>query len=262
MKQCREAEWEGHRNAAFPYLFPFHQPVLTSWFCSHRTPSLKQAVLHHTLVPWQYSLWLIRWYKRIHQKGLNVWLLPSRSEWFCVWQCSGPSSQQGLKPAGDRSTEMPGLGFPPQHRPWHLEMDTVPGDRAALSCLSFPCRLPGLGGFSVNSPVLLSPIPDLAPCTEPSGVSPSLSETAPSHQLSFCVIVWLWPFLFKYSKGKSCSKALHNHVLFTQSLCAQIILLNNDSSLYLQPQENLPLFASGNFLPKASTGGGVCFHST
>lgn len=107
-------------------------------------------------------------------------------------------------------------------------------DRAALRWLCFPYRLlSGLfrGGFAVNSPILLSPAPDLAP----SGVSPSLSETAPSHELSFCVIVWVWPFLCKDSKGKSCSKALHNHVLFTQSLCAQIILLNNDSSLYLQP---------------------------
>lgn len=122
--------------------------------------------------------------------------------------------------------------------------------QAALACFR--------PGFAVNSPVLLSlsPVPDLAPCTQPWGVSPSLSGTAPSHELSFCVIVWVWPFLCKDSK------ALHNQVLFTQSLCAQIILLNNDSSLYLQPQRNLPLFASGNFLPKAFTGGGVCFYST
>lgn len=125
--------------------------------------------------------------------------------------------------------------------------------RAALRWLCLPCRLlSGLfrGGFAVNSPIPLSPIPALAPCAEPSGVSPALSETAPSHELSFCAIVWLWPFLCKDSKGKPCSKALHNHVLFTQALCAQIILLNNDSSLYLQPQANLPLFASGNFPAK------------
>lgn len=187
-----------------------------------------------------------------------------------MWQCSGPSSQQGLKPRlehrlGSQECLLWVFLFSTGSDIW--DMDTVPGDRAARRCCASlaGCSLAWVrGGFAVNSPILLSlsSIPDLAPCTEPSGVSPSLSETALSHKLSFCVIVWLWPFLFKYSKGKSCSKALHNHVLFTQSLCAQIILLNNDSSLYLQPQGNLPLFASGNFLPKASTGGGVSFHST
>lgn len=65
----KEAAWEGHRNAAFPYLFPFHQPVVTHWFCSHRTES-ENKLCHHTLVPWQYSLCLIEWCEII-QEGLN-----------------------------------------------------------------------------------------------------------------------------------------------------------------------------------------------
>lgn len=158
---------------------------------------------------------------------------------------------------------MPGLGFSPQHRPWHPERWTQPGDRAALVWLCFPCRLlSGLVQECLCCKLPNSPEPDSWPSSLHRALSPSLSETAPSHELSSCGIVWVWPFIFKDSKGKSCSKALHNHVLFTQSLCAQIILLNNDSSLHLQQQGNLPLFASGNFQPKASTGGGVCFYST
>lgn len=84
---------EAGKGTGIPYLFPF------SWLCSYRTV-WKQAVLQHTLVPWQYSLWLIRWYKIIHQKGLNVWLLTCRSGWSCVWWTgesvarTGPSSSR------------------------------------------------------------------------------------------------------------------------------------------------------------------------
>lgn len=77
-----------------------------------------------------------------------------------------------------------------------------------------------------------------------------LNHTLVPWQYSLCLIMW---YKIIHQKGLN--------VLFTQSLCSNN-LLNNDSSLYLQRQRKLPLFASGNFLPKASTGGGGCFYST
>lgn len=118
--------------------------------------------------------------------------------------------------------------------------------------LCFPCRLlSGLVQECLCCKLPNSPEPDSWPSSLHRALSPSLSETAPSHERSFCGIVWVWPFLFKDSKGKSCSKALHNHVLFTQSLCAQIILLNNDSSLHLQQQGNVTLTSKHNPMGKA-----------
>lgn len=105
MKQCREAEWEGDRNAAFPYLLHLINlfwPV-GSAATEHRV--WKQAVLTHTLVPWQQSLWLIMCYKIIHQKDLNVRMLTSRSGWPCCVRVQLSQFSQDLKPAGDWSTD-------------------------------------------------------------------------------------------------------------------------------------------------------------
>lgn len=251
--------WMGRAQELLPFLISSHLINLFWPVGSAATEqSLKTSCAGPHTVPWQYSLWLIMCYKIIHQKGLNVWQVRMA---LCV------TMQLSQFSAGDWSTDFGAINawfgfFSSAQALTAWKMDRARGqscsDDAVLPLQAAPW--PGSGLFVLSAPQFSWT--SLLTFLLHRALSPSWSETAPSHELSFCVLVWLWPFLFKDSKGKPCTKALHNHGLFTQSLCAQIILLNNDSSLYLQRQGNLPLFASGNFLPKASTGGGVCFYST
>lgn len=151
----RSSAWEGHRNAAFPYLFPFHQPVLT-----HRTESANKLCytthLFHGNVLCA-SLGGVKSFRRAYMAaGTQIRMV------LCV-PVHWAQLSAGIKPSTGCSTAMdPALGFPPQHSPesWTQSQGTE------LRWLCLLCRLlwPAQGWFCCE--LLSSPEP-LLPAQSP-----------------------------------------------------------------------------------------------
>lgn len=107
------------------------------------------------------------------------------------------------------------LGFPAQHSP-----DTLrDGHRARAQSCSEVAVLPLQAAlFCCKLPILLSPVPDLAPCTEPWGVSPSLVELPPATSWAPVSLCAFGPFFAKILKASLAPK-LYITMFYLLSLC-------------------------------------------